>query len=152
MWSIRECLMNTHLAEDRGCETCDDPATEADRKLGGTAQRAPRLLRHCAEGELVAELVHGELSNGVRDLSASHRHVVTQSGREPWHADGRGKGVRSGADGPRLRQRRTCKGWEGSRRRNLRGPLLVPGARNRSRALWRILAGIRGVCALPRGE
>ena len=81
--------MNTHLAEDRGCETCDDPATEADRELGGTAQRAPRLLRHCAEGELVAELVHRELPYRVRDLFARCWDVVTSQQHREGNRDER---------------------------------------------------------------
>ena len=58
-----------YLAEDRRGEAGYDTAPEANGELRGTAQAGPRLFQHVAEGELMAELVHCELPDGVGDLS-----------------------------------------------------------------------------------
>ena len=60
---------DAHLAEDSCGEASDDPAPEADAEVGRAAQRTLRLFGHTAEGKLMAELIHGELTNSVWDLS-----------------------------------------------------------------------------------
>ena len=67
----RRRAATAHLAQNSRGEACDDTASKADGELGRRAEIPSGLLRHVAERELMAELVHGELTNGVRYLSAA---------------------------------------------------------------------------------
>lgn len=63
----------TYLGEDGGGEAGDDAAAERNRELACAGEVLARLLGEASEDELVAELVHGELPDGVRDLPVCAR-------------------------------------------------------------------------------
>lgn len=87
-------VSKAHLAKNGCSETSDDAAAQADRELGAAAQVAARLLRHVPEREFVAELVHRELTNRVRNLSA-HDHNAQSAFRVPhspsWQTENKQK-------------------------------------------------------------
>lgn len=73
--------MGTYLGEDGGGEAGDDAAAEGDGELARASEVLARLLGHAPEDELVAELVHRELPDGVRDLPAHVSASVPRSVR-----------------------------------------------------------------------
>ena len=83
-----------YVTEDGSGETSDDTAGERDTEVGGRAEGLAFLFRHRAVHEFMAQLVHGELANGIRDLSGTqHELATTVSTERPTsdelRADGR---------------------------------------------------------------
>ena len=74
----KTCGAYTDLAENCSREPSDDSAPKAYCELRSGTEVAPRLLRHVAERDFVAELIDGELSDGIRNLSgkAGQSHPV----------------------------------------------------------------------------
>ena len=58
----------TNLTENGCSKASDNTARQRDPEIGRIRERALGLLRHRAVDCFVAELVHGELTNGVGDL------------------------------------------------------------------------------------
>ena len=74
--------MRAYLGEDGGGEAGDDAAAEGDGELARAGEVLARLLGHAPEDELVAELVHRELPDRVRDLPVRVRlSIPTHSSR-----------------------------------------------------------------------
>ena len=65
----------TYVAENGSSKTCYNTAAEADCEFGSRTERSPCFFRHGAESELMTELIDGELSNGIWNLSVSQRTI-----------------------------------------------------------------------------
>ena len=115
----------THLAEDRGGEASQHSAPKTDGELCGAIEGPLCLIRHRTKGQLVAELVDSELSDGVGDLPVMRNVIQVRWRLRTVVAYGR----------------RTCIESAEIRRRGLQAPLLVQAVQSQSLARRRSGAG-----------
>lgn len=70
LWALAlTTTRGTHVTEDGGCEARDDATAEVDGEVSDTGEVLAGLCGYVAVCDLVADLVHGKLPDGIRDLS-----------------------------------------------------------------------------------